>query len=84
MAPRLGYEQNKNILQNDENTDTALRDANTQGVCFSCLLVVQKRLGSMQHFFQYSLQRLSRFDGSGDMSFSVRHGSHRSIILETV
>ena len=61
-------------------TGTALRDENTtRRVLFRDLLVVRKILGS-----KISLQRLRNSFGSGDMPFSVRRGSDRSIVLETV
>ena len=55
----------------------------TQDVFFRYLHVVEKKLESMEAFFQDRLKRVNGF-GSKNMSFSVRRGSYRSIILETV
>ena len=56
-----------------------------QGVVFRDLLVVKKRLGSVQAFVQVTgtRQRLNRFR-SGGTTFSVRRVSYRFIALETV
>ena len=53
-----------------------------QGVLFRDLLVVNFFLVSIEAFFLYTsrLRRLNKF-GSGDIPFSVRRGSYRSIRL---
>ena len=54
-----------------------------QGVLSPLSLVVKKKIGINVSFLQDRLQRHNMF-GSGDMPFSIRRGSYRSIMLETV